>query len=188
MTGEEDPIPRHMVKESARIARGNVKALHDLNAKDYDALLVPGGFGAAKNLCTFGFKGEKMTVHDDVEKVLRDFHSAKKVIGLTCISPIIAAKVFGSEGVKLTLGGRGENFPSAGSIDAALSFGAQVEEMDVNMVCTDWKNNIITTPAYMQGDASPHEVFDGIQSLLYKVSSVVKQREAAVNREEEEAR
>jgi len=60
--------------------------------------------------------------------------------------------------------------------------------MDVNMVCTDWKNNIISTPAYMQGDASPHEVFDGIQSLLYKVSSVVKQREAAVNREEEEAR
>ena len=81
---------------------------------------MPGGFGAAKNLCTFAFKGVNMTVYDDVERVLRDFHSAKKVIGLTCISPIIAAKLFGSEGVRLTLGGRGENFPSAGSIDAAL--------------------------------------------------------------------
>jgi len=138
ITGEEDPIPRHIVKESARIARGNVKSLNELNVKDYDTLLVPGGFGAAKNLCTFAFKGVNMTVYDDVERVLRDFHSAKKVIGLTCISPIIAAKLFGSEGVRLTLGGRGENFPSAGSIDAALSFGAQMEEMDVNMVCTDW--------------------------------------------------
>ena len=140
---------------------------------------MPGGFGAAKNLCTFGFDGAQMTVHEDVEKVLRDFHSADKVIGMTCISPIIAAKVFGSKGVKLTLGGRGESFPSAGAIDAAISFGANVEEMDVSKVCTDWQNHIITTPAYMQGDASPHAVFDGIQSFLRRVESVVKQKEAA---------
>ena len=73
LTGEEQPIQRNMVEESARIARGNVKDMAELRATDYDALLIPGGFGAAKNLCTFGFDGADMTVHEDMEKVMRDF-------------------------------------------------------------------------------------------------------------------
>ena len=101
-------------------------------------MLIPGGFGAAKNLCDFGFKGAEMQVESDVEQLLRDFRNKEKVIGLTCIAPIIAAKVFGDEGVKLTLGGRGDNFPFAGSLDAAKSFGAEVVEMDVNGICIDW--------------------------------------------------
>ena len=175
LTGDEQPVERNQMEESARIARGNVKSLSDLSAADYDTLLIPGGFGAAKNLSTFGFDGADMTVNAEVERVLRDFRTANKVIGLTCISPIIAAKVFGSDGVKLTLGGRTENFPYAGSIDAAASFGAQMEECDVSGVVTDWKNSVITTPAYMQGDAAPHEVFDGIQGFLRKVNSLVMQ-------------
>ena len=114
------------MEESARIARGDVKDMTDLVATSYDTLIIPGGFGAAKNLCTFGFDGADMIVDPEVERILREFQSAGKVIGLTCISPIIAAKVFGSEGVKLTLGGRGPNFPHAGSIDAAVSFGAEM--------------------------------------------------------------
>ena len=121
-----------------------------------------------------------MTVHEDVEQVMRDFRSQEKVIGLTCIAPVIAAKIFGKDGVKMTLGGSGENFPYAGSIGAAQSFGAEMVEMDVNQVCTDWNNNIITTPAYMQGDASPHAVFDGIQNFLRKVNSLVRQKEATM--------
>ena len=74
----------------------------------------------------------------------------------------------------MTLGGTTDNFPYAGSIDVAKSFGAHVEEMDVNGVCLDWKNHIITTPAYMQADASPHAVFDGVQSFLSKVNSLVR--------------
>ena len=178
LTGEEQEAPRNVMEESARIARGDVKDLAELKAADYDALLIPGGFGAAKNLCTFGFDGAEMKVHEDIEKTLKDFRSNEKVIGLTCIAPIIAAKVFGEDGVKLTLGGRGDNFPYAGSIDAATSFGAEMQEADVNGICTDWKNNIITTPAYMQGDASPHAVYDGIQSFLRRVNSVVMQKEA----------
>ena len=104
-----------------------------------------------------------MTVDEDVEKIMRDFKTSKKVIGLTCISPILAAKVFGKDGVKLTLGGRGDSWPYNGSIDAASSFGAVHEEQDVDGVCTDWVNDIVTTPAYMKGDAKPHEVFDGVQ-------------------------
>ena len=177
MKGEEQQPAqqRNVLEESARIARGDVKDMADLRAENYDALLVPGGFGAAKNLCSFGFDGADMTVHEDFEKVLRDFRSQDKVIGLTCIAPVIAAKVFGNDGVKLTLGGRGENFPYAGSIDAAASFGADMVEMDVSEVCTDWNSSIVTSPAYMQGDASPHAVFDGIQNFLQKVNSLVRQ-------------
>ena len=93
-----------------------------------------------------------------------DFRSNDKVIGLTCIAPIIAAKVFGKQegGVKLTLGGRSDNFPYAGSLDAAASFGATVEEKDVSGVTIDYKNHLVTTPAYMQGDATPHQIYDGI--------------------------
>ena len=119
-----------------------------------------------------------MTVQEDIERVLREFHAEKKVIGLTCIAPIIAAKVFGSEGVKLTLGGRSENFPYAGSIDAAASFGAEMVEQNVDEVTVDWKNHIVSSPAYMQGDASPHAVFDGIQNFLQRVNSLVMQNEA----------
>ena len=126
-----------------------MKDLNDLAVSDYDTLIIPGGFGAAKNLCSFGFEGADMTVQPDVEKALTDFKEADKVIGLTCIAPIIAAKVFGKKGVKLTLGGRTDNFPYAGSIDAAASFGATMEELDVNGVCIDRTNHIVTTPAYM---------------------------------------
>ena len=124
LTGEEEANARNVMQESARIARGDVKDLNDLSAGDYDALIIPGGFGAAKNLCSFGFEGADMSVQADIEKALKDFKKADKVIGLTCIAPIIAAKVFGNMGVKMTLGGRADNFPYAGSIDAASSFGA----------------------------------------------------------------
>ena len=106
---------------------------------------------------------------------------------MTCISPIIAAKVFGKEGVKLTLGGRGESFPYEGAIDAAASFGANMMELDVTGTCTDWKNHIISTPSYMQGDASPHQIFDGIQSFLKRVESLVRQQQAAKQQAESEA-
>ena len=182
MNGEESGTPRNVLEESARIARGDVKPLSELAAAEYDALLIPGGFGAAKNLSSFGFKGADMEVESDVEKILHDFKNQEKVIGLTCIAPIIAAKVFGQEGVKLTLGGRGDNFPYAGSIDAAKSFGAEIEEHDVNGVCTDWKNNIVTSPAYMQGDASPHAIFDGMQNFLNKVNSLCRQQEVVQKR------
>ena len=161
------------MEESARISRGNCKDLNTLKATDFDALLIPGGFGAAKNLSDFGFKGADMTVDKEFEEILRDFKAQKKVIGLTCISPIVAAKVFGKDGIKLTLGGKGDEWPYAGSIDAASSFGAICEEVGVDGITTDWTNDIVSTPAYMKGDAKPHEVFDGIQKFIRRVSSLV---------------
>lgn len=125
-----------MLVESARIARGNVKSMQEMKSEDFDALFVPGGFGAAKNLSDFGFKGAEMEVQKDVSDCLKDFHSNQKYIGMCCISPVIAAKVFGVKnggpGAKLTLGGRGADWPYNGSIDAALSFGNELVETNLS--------------------------------------------------------
>lgn len=138
LNGETQDHSRNVIEESARIARGKVKALDQLKAADFDALFIPGGFGAAKNLSDFGVKGADMTVHEDVVNVIKDFHSAKKYLGLCCISPIIAAKVFGKnsggEGATLTLGSKGSEdaWPYQGSIDAASGFGNEMVEADLS--------------------------------------------------------
>ena len=108
LTGEEQANPRNVMEESARIARGAVSDLATLDHSNFDALFIPGGFGAAKNLCDFGFKGAEMEVDPTVAQILRDFHNAEKYIALCCISPVIAAKVFG----KMT-GQIGERDPEA---------------------------------------------------------------------------
>jgi len=83
-----------------------------LGQEEFDAVFFPGGFGAAKNLCSFASKGTDLTVDPEVERVLKDFHSHSKPIGLACISPVIAAKVFGQfDKVKITLGNKGEGWP-----------------------------------------------------------------------------
>jgi len=93
--GEEDSThERNVMVESARICRGDIKDIAELKSKDFDTLIIPGGFGAAKNLSNFGVVGDKMTVHDDVASVLKDFKDNRKIIGLSCIAPVLAAKTF----------------------------------------------------------------------------------------------
>ena len=89
-----DTHKRNIMQESARISRGNVLDITTLDARNYDALVIPGGFGVAKNLSDFAFRGEHMEVDKDVAKVLKDFYNHNKVIGMTCLSPVLAAKVF----------------------------------------------------------------------------------------------
>ena len=100
-TGQEMDQSRNVLHESARIARCAVKPLSELSSNDVEAVVFPGGFGAAKNLSDFGFKGADMSVPTEVENVLKDFHQAGKPIALCCIAPIIAAKVFGANGVQV---------------------------------------------------------------------------------------
>ena len=117
LKGEPQNEKRNVLVEAARIARGNIKDLKELNHSEFDAVFFPGGFGAAKNLSDFASKGAELTVDPEVERVLRDFHANRKPIGLACISPVLAAKVFGkSDKVKLTVGNKGEGWPYQGTI------------------------------------------------------------------------
>lgn len=163
---------RNTLVESARISRGDMAPLSELSVADFDAVIFPGGFGAAKNLSDFGVVGPDMQVIPDVDRVLNEAVAAKTPLGLCCISPILAAKVLGTNsggpGATLTLGKEGDDFPYNGSIGAAESFGNSLEHKDVDEICTDDKNNIVTTPAYMK-NAGFHEVFDGVQEMVNAV-------------------
>lgn len=167
---------RNVMVESARISRGNVKPLSELSSASADAVIFPGGFGAAKNLSDFAVKGAEMSVIADVERVINDFHGAKKPIGLCCIAPMLAAKVLGGKGVSLTLGksddGSGK-WPYAGSLEAAKALGANVVEKAVDEVEVDSANLVVTTPAFMY-EGKFHEIHDSVANMVSEVLKFVK--------------
>ncbi len=161
LTGDEMSESRNVLVESARIVRGNVRDLAEANAADYDALLVPGGFGAAKNLSDFAVSGSDMSVQQGLLNIAQAMHKADKPVGLVCIAPTMAAKIFG-EGVECTIGNDSE---TAATIEA---MGARHIECPVNEACIDKSNKLVTTPAYMLA-GSISEAAQGINECVRQV-------------------
>lgn len=159
LDGNEHGDRRDILVESARIARGDIKPLSQFRPDDFDALALPGGMGAARNLSTFAFDGPAMTVRPDVEKAILDMYRLHKPILAMCIAPMVLAKVLGNEGVALTLGM--DN--SASKIAAQL--GANVQHRDVTEVCVDSQHRVYTTPAYMVGTRIS-EIFAGAETMV----------------------
>jgi len=164
ITGEEMPEKRNVMIESARIARGNVKDLISFNPSEYDALLFAGGFGAAKNLSDFAFKGKDYVVIEQVANVLRSMHNAGKPIGAMCVAPVLIADVL--KGVELTLGGK------SGASDAAEEHGAIHKITSHGEVIVDQKNKIATTPCYML-DATIAQVAEGAENIVNELISLM---------------
>jgi enhancing lycopene biosynthesis protein 2 len=158
LTGEEMPEVRNVLVESARIARGDVKTLNEFEAKDFDALIFPGGFGAAKNLSTVAFKGPDAEVNPDVEKAVKDMLALKKPIGALCISPAFIAKIIGN-GVKVTIG---SDEGTAGAINA---MGGKHINTTHGEVTIDENFNVFTTPCYML-DASILDIEHGATNIV----------------------
>ncbi|MCP4144599.1 MAG: isoprenoid biosynthesis glyoxalase ElbB [bacterium] len=156
-----DNQSRDVLIESARIARGPVADISDLNASNFDAVIITGGFGAAKNLCTFAVDGPECTINLDVADFLVAARESNKVIGAMCIAPALVAKLFGND-IKVTIG----NDP--GTAAAINATGATHVEATVNEVVVDESAKIVTTPAYMLAQ-NITEVFSGIQNLVDKV-------------------
>lgn len=162
-TGEK----RNVLTESARIARGEILDLKDVKGADYDAFFLPGGFGAAKNLCTFATKGPDCEVDPQVERVLREASDAGKPIGFICIAPALGAKVFGDKGVKLTIG------HDAGTAEAVGKTGATHVEADAEQIVIDDEHNMVSTPAYMEAK-NPAQVYAGINALVANIANRLK--------------
>ncbi len=141
LTGEVMNENRNVLIESARIARGNIKPLVDFNAADYDALIFPGGFGAAKNLSTVAFDGANATVNKDVENVIKQMLTVKKPIGALCISPAVVALVI--KGVEVTIGS------DSATADTIEKMGGKHIVTTHGQVVHDHKYNVFTTPCYM---------------------------------------
>ncbi len=155
---------RNVFDESARISRGNLHELGSVKAEDLDALILPGGFGAAKNLCDFAFKGTDMTVDETLSGLIQSMHGAGKPLGFICIAPAIAAKVLGEAKPKLTIG----NDPDTAA--ALNSFGAEHVDCPVDEIVVDARLKVVSTPAYMLGP-SIAPVAKGIDKLVEKVAS-----------------
>uniref|UniRef100_A0A6B2LG34 DJ-1/PfpI domain-containing protein n=1 Tax=Arcella intermedia TaxID=1963864 RepID=A0A6B2LG34_9EUKA len=160
---------RNVLVESARISRGDITDLSQLDSTKFDALIIPGGYGAAKNLCDFAEKQADFTINPDLVKVMKDFHSEKKPIGLCCISPVIAAKVF--PGSSVTIGS------DEGTAKAITALSSKNVPKKVDEVHIDKVNLLITTPAYMAPDPPIHKVYEGVVKMVKNVLQLTKEEE-----------
>lgn len=132
---------RNMLAEAARIARGDIQPLTALKAGDFDAVVFPGGFGAAKNLFTYALEGTNAVVIPEVERVVCEFHTAHKPIGALCIAPVMIAKILGN--ITITVG------VDEKTIADVESFGAKHINTQQTEVIADKENKVFTTPCYM---------------------------------------
>ncbi len=162
---------RNVLVESARIARGKIKDIATAKADDFDALVFPGGFGAARNLSSFATEGARCKVEESVAKLMRAMNAAGKPIGLACIAPAIAAAVFGPAGCQplLTIG---TDAATAGTLEA---LGAKHRNTSPTDICIDAKNRLVTTPCYMTA-SGPWEVFQGADKLVEEILKMAAER------------
>lgn len=165
ITKKETGEKRNVLVEAARIARGDIKDIKEFNASDFDALMLPGGFGAAKNLSTFAFAGADMQVNEDVEKAILSMLEAKKPIGAICIAPIILAKVV--KGAQLTLGS------DKATIEIAESLGAKHQVTQSGQITVDEVNKIVSSPCYMI-NATIKDIADEAQKVVDRIVKFIK--------------
>ena len=163
LTGESTTESRNQLVEAARIARGQVKPLNTLHAKDFAGLILPGGFGAAKNLCDFAYKEADGSVTPQLQSVLVDFHHSGKPIGAVCIAPAILALAFKGEKLELTVGQISE------TSEIIEKLGHTHVPTRVTECLVDVKNKIVTTPAYMDDKARLSDLFEGVRKLVGNV-------------------
>lgn len=158
---------RDIFVESARIARGNLLPIEDYSPADYDALALPGGMGAARNLSTFAFDGPRMEVIDSVADAILATYRAEKPVLAMCIAPMVLSKVLGRYEVELTLG-PDDNQAS----QVAKGFGCRVQACGPTDVCVDSEHKVLTTPAYM---AATHisEIFDGAANMVAELAKMI---------------
>ncbi len=163
---------RNIMIESARIARGDILDLAKVSMNNYDAVILPGGFGAAKNLCSFAFEGVKASVEHDVKRIINEAYDAKKPIGAICISPVIVALTLAQKNpnIILTLG------TDPASNTHLREIGVQSKDCLTTECVKDTVNHIVSTPAYMHGHSRICELEQGISQCVNAVIQMCHQK------------
>lgn len=167
LTREASGESRNILTESARIARGNILDIADVKASDLDAIVFPGGFGAAKNLCDFAIKGAAASINPEVARLLQEMAASSKPIGAICISPVVIAAVLGKQlAATVTIGN------DSGTAAEIEKTGAKHEECPVHEIVVDRKNKIVSTPAYMLATRIS-DVAEGIDKCVREVINLI---------------
>lgn len=164
LNGEEMDESRNVLVEAARIARGNIKDLRELTAAEADAVIFPGGFGAAKNLSTFAFDGPECSVNEEVARVVNAFHSASKPIAALCIAPAMIAKLL--DGVEVTIG------QDAGAAEAIEKMGGRHKATNPCEVVVDAKNKLVTEPCYML-ESTISKIAEGADNAVKELLALI---------------
>jgi len=168
---------RNILKESARIARGSIKSINKTSIDDFDALVIPGGFGAAKNLNKWAFEGPDGDIDHAVKNIIIDMISAKKPIAALCMGPTVIAKALQGSGIgtKLTVGTDKEKSPYdiKEISDGMESVGVMSVMKTINEICVDEENKIVTAPCYMM-EASILDVRKNTKMAIEKLITLVK--------------
>ena len=167
-TGQEMEEYRNVLVESSRIARGEIKDMAEVSGNDLDALIIPGGFGVAKNLCDYAMAGPECSVNPDVYRLIAELRFMNKPIGAICIAPVMMAKILGEqeESANMTIG-----YDETTSTDI-ISMGSKHVDCPVTEMIIDEDKKIVTTPAYMEAN-SIKEAADGIEQLIKQVLSMI---------------
>lgn len=150
---------RNILCESARIARGNIRPLSAIRPETHSAIVFPGGFGAAKNLCNFAEAGVQAYLYEDVHKAVLPFVEDKKPIVTLCAAPLVlglTARACDLTGCRITFGSYAEG---KAMVDALAAWGQTHVEMPVDGACVDEEHRFVSVPAYMYGAATPAQVF-----------------------------
>ena len=176
LTGEEIPQTRNMLVEAARIARGDIQKIENIVPADIDALVIPGGFGSAKNFTTWAFDGPRGTIRSDVKLLLVNLVNIGKPIVALCVSPVVLAKAFEGSDIhpKMTIGSKQGSSPySIGDFEAGLtSTGVVSVDCPLGEILIDEENRIITAPCYMM-NARISEIQGNIQSAFTALKKIL---------------
>jgi len=167
LTGEEMKESRNVLYESARIARGQIHKLSDLQVENFDAVIMPGGFGAAKNLSDLAFKGAQCSVLPELEKIIKDAVGQSKPIGALCISPAVIAKVL--KGAEVTIGN------DADTVKEIKKMGGIHTETTNSQIIIDRKYNLVTTPCYML-DATILDIANSAEEVVRAIFELCKSK------------
>lgn len=177
MTGDEMDEKRNVLIESARIARGEIHAIHDISPDSYDALVIPGGFGAAKNLNTWALKGPDSEIDESVKNIIIATHKAGKPIAGLCMGPTVIAKALEGTGIKatLTMGTTAEKSPYdiKGMNEGMAAVGAVTEMKTVREIAVDETNKIVSAPCYLM-EATILDIRNNVKKAIDQVFTWLK--------------
>ena len=161
---------RNVMVEAARISRGNILDLSEVSMQDYAGVILPGGFGAAKNLCTYAFDGVAATINQDVKRIINEAYDARKPIGAICVAPVLVALALAHKNpeIILTLG------TDSGANSDLNKIGVRSKDCLTTAFVKDEKNKIVSSPAYMHGKSSISELEQGISGCVKAVIEMAR--------------